>query len=466
LKGEADPARALAWHIANAPEAALTGVTIRATCRDILDTSACMLGGSSAPGIDILRGLAARWGGREEATVLLAGLRVPAHQAALVNGAMAHALDFDDTHDRAGMIHPGAPVLASALAAAELAGSTTGMEFVMAVALGLDVACRVALAAPEDRGWHRTAAMGVFGATAAASRLLRLDAARVEHALGIALSQAAGTRQCIDDGALTKRFQAGQAASAGVLSAVLATEGFTGAQGVFTGRYGFLPMYQPGRIDVNAMLSGLGTTWQGDQVSLKPYPCFRPSHPAIDAAIALRGELGIHNDTPIASVTLETDVRCYADQFEGGVHKRRPRHVIEAQFATPFLVAVALLRGQVRVADVAGLGDANILALADRVTGCALPNHERGWARLTVSLHDGRTATSEVSRATGSPDKPIPDDALDEKFRDCAANAAMPVSRAAADAAIAFVRDLPQQPDLRGLFPSVQMPHARGSAIN
>lgn len=455
---QTDPAFSIAQHIACARASMLTDTTIRATCRDILDTLGCMLGGSGEPGIDTIIRLVARWGGAEEATVLLAGQRVPAHHAALVNGAMAHALDFDDTHDGAGMIHPGAPVLAAALAASELSGGVSGEKFMLAVALGLDVACRVALGAPEDRGWHRTAAMGVFGATAAASHLMGLTAPQVVHALGIALSQAAGTRQCIDDGALTKRFQAGQAASAGVLSAVLASEGFTGAREVFAGRYGFLPMYQPDRIDVDAMLSGLGSVWQGDHVSLKPYPCFRPSHPAIDAAIALRTELAIGDSTPITSVMLETDPRCYADQFEGAAHKRRPRHVIEAQFATPFLVATGLLRGQVRIADVAGLGEDDILALAERMTGRSVSDRPRGWARLTVTLTDGRTGTCEVIRASGSPDAPMTDAAVDAKFRDCTANALTPISPGSVDSMIAFVRNLPQQENMQGLLNALHLP--------
>jgi len=444
-----DPAIALAHHVADARAAALPVATQIATCRDILDTLGCMLGGTGAPGIDTLVALARRWGGRGEASVICAGARVPAHHAALANGAMGHALDFDDTHDLAGTIHPGAPVLAAALAATELRGAVAGDEFVLAVALGLDVACRVALGAPEDRGWHRTAAMGVFGAAAAASRLLGLTSEQVVHAFGIALSQAAGTRQCIDDGALTKRFQAGQAASSGVLSAVLACEGFTGAREVFTGRYGFLPMYQPGRFEGAALVAGLGETWEGDRVSLKPWPCFRPAHAAIDAALGLRDELALTSGDPtaIASVTLATDPRCHADQFEAGTHKRRPRHVIEAQFATPFLVATALLRGQVRIANVAQPDDKRVLALAERIEGLRVEDRPRGWARLTVTTTDGRSATREVARAAGSPENPLSDAALDAKFRDCAANAVRPIAAATVDAVIDFVRELPRQQD-------------------
>jgi 2-methylcitrate dehydratase PrpD len=158
---------------------------------------------------------------------------------------MGHALDFDDTLDRAGNIHLGASTLAASMAAAERHGGASGCDFVLAVVLGLDVACRLALAATIDRGWHRTAIIGIFGATAAAGKLLGLSVEQLVNAFGIAYSQAAGNRQCIVDGALTKRFQAGQAASAAVLSALLAQEGFTGARQVFAGRYGFFPMYQP-----------------------------------------------------------------------------------------------------------------------------------------------------------------------------------------------------------------------------
>lgn len=218
-------------------------------------------------------------------------------------------------------------------------------------------------------------------------------------------SQAAGTRQCIDDGALTKRFQAG-------------------------------------RIDIDALTSKLGEVWEGDAVSLKPYPCFRPSHPAIDAAIAIHHELRITSATSIANITLETDARCYQDQFEGGAHKRRPRHVIEAQFATPFLTATALLRGHVRINDVAGLGDTSIFALAERIEGKAVAGRIRGWARLTVTLNDGRVVTREVTNAGGSPESPMTNDALDAKFRDCAMNAVAPITPAAMDKTIAFVRNL------------------------
>jgi 2-methylcitrate dehydratase PrpD len=118
-------------------------------------------------------------------------------------------------------------------------GGVSGQRLLLAITLGLDVSCRVALASTVDRGCSRTAAMDVFGAAVAAGKLLGLNVEQMVNALGIAFSQSAGNRQCIVDDALTKRLQAGQAASSGVLAAILANEGFTGAHDVFLGRFGF-----------------------------------------------------------------------------------------------------------------------------------------------------------------------------------------------------------------------------------
>ena len=172
----------------------------------------------------------------------------------------------------------------------------------LAIALGLDVSCRVALASTLDRGWHRTAAMGVFGAAAAAGKLLGLNVEQMVNALGIAFSQAAGNRQCIVDGALTKRLQAGQAASSGVLAALLAREGFTGAHNIFLGRFGFFELYQPNGHDPAKLPEDLGGEFRGDQLSFKPYACGRPQHAMLDAAIAARNQLGSGTTVDLAEI--------------------------------------------------------------------------------------------------------------------------------------------------------------------
>ncbi len=365
---------------------------------------------------------------------------------------MGHALDFDDTLDTGGSIHPGVSVLAAALAIADSQGGISGRDLLLAVALGLDISCRIAFASILDRGWHRTAAIGVFGATAAAGKLIGLSAEQMLNAFGIAYSHAAGNRQCILDGALTKRLQAGQAASAGVFAAVLAQTGFTGAHNIFNGRFGFFELYQPNGHDAALLLRDLGRVFGGEALSYKPYPCGRPLHAAIDAALAARASLGIVAPDDIAVVTIEADPAGHADQFGGAAAKRRPTQVVEAQFAQPFLVATALVHGKVGIADVDGLGDTAVLALSDRIVGMARQDRPKRSLSITVRRTDGHSVTVEATDPIGSPHKPLSDVQFEEKFRDCAGNAVRPLSEASVDQTLTMISRLESLADARQLL--------------
>ncbi|MGE0416011.1 MAG: MmgE/PrpD family protein [Acetobacteraceae bacterium] len=446
-----DPAFALADHVAGTRFEDLPISAVEATKRDILDTYGCILGGSGAPGIADIFAMLDEWGGKPEARVLLHGRALPAPAAAMMNASAGHALDFDDTHDTAGSIHPGISVLAASLAMADRLGGVSGRDFVLAATLGLDVSCRIALASTLDRGWHRTAAIGIFGAMAAAGKLMGLTAAQLRHGLGIAYSHAAGNRQCILDGALTKRLQAGQAASGGVFSALLAARDFTGAHNIFTGRFGFLELYQPNGADAALLTQDLGRAFRGEGLSFKPYPCGRPLHPAIDAALAARQALGITGAADIAAVTIAASPDNHADHFQSGPFKRRPTQVVEAQFAQPFLVATALVLGRVGIGDVAGLGKPEVLALSDRIEGVAAPDRPKGWLCITVRHRNGREACIEATDPIGSPEKPLSTEQCSAKFRDNAANAVRPLAEDAVSQALERLATLETLPDVRTL---------------
>jgi 2-methylcitrate dehydratase PrpD len=348
--------------------------------------------------------------------------------------------------------NPGVSVLGAVLALCDSLGGVTGKELLLAVALGLDVSCRVALASTVDRGWHRTAAMGVFGAAAAAGKLLRLTPEQMLAALGIAYSHAAGNRQCILDGALTKRMQAGQAASAGVFAAVLAQTGFTGARNIFDGRFGFFELYQPNGYDAAALLRDLGAAFRGEALSYKPYPCGRPLHAAIDAALSARAQLQIENAGDIAAVTIEADPAGHSDQFERGPAKRRPTQVVEAQFAQPFLMATAMVHGKVGIVEVDGLGDPAVLDLSDRIAGAAREGRKKGSLSITVMRGDGRSITVEATDPIGSPKRPLTDAQFEAKFRDCARNAVQPLSGPSVDAVLSAIGRLETLADARELM--------------
>lgn len=209
--GVADPAFAFARFIARTPYEVLPRDAVEAAKKDLLDTLGAAIAGSSAAGGREVAELAAEWGGAAQSTVWVYGQRVPAHHAALANGDMAHALDFDDTHDRA-ILHAGVTTIPALLAAAEHASAlgrpVSGKTALAALVTSIDLKARMGLAirrGPGDTGWIYTPLLGFFAAAAAAARAYGLDEERTLHALGIAYAQASGNNQCVPDAALTKR---------------------------------------------------------------------------------------------------------------------------------------------------------------------------------------------------------------------------------------------------------------------
>lgn len=265
--------------------------------------------------------------------------------AALLNGAFAHSLDFDDTH-AAGTLHPGAPVIPAALAAAELTGAS-GKDVIAAIVAGYEVTNRLAVALPGgdhyDRGYHPTATCGVFGGASAAARVMGLSAAQTEDAFGIALSQSAGSLQFLKNGAWTKRFQVGWAAMAGLSAALLAREGFRGAAEALEGKAGFLRAYAPNPKPERAVRN-LGTEFELMETAVKPYPSCRYGHANVDAALALRAEHGIRAEE-IESVTMGLPNKGMLLVGAPLEYKQHPQNVVDGQFSGPFVVACALAHG-------------------------------------------------------------------------------------------------------------------------
>jgi 2-methylcitrate dehydratase PrpD len=271
--------------------------------------------------------------------------RYTAAGAALLNGALGHSLDCDDTH-AAGSLHPGAPVIPAALAAGEMVGAT-GATVLAAIVAGYDVTCRVALALPAgahyDRGFHPSATCGAFGAAAAAARVFGLDEAGVASALGIALSQTAGSLQFLANGAWTKRFQVGWAAMAGLVAATLAREGFKGASEALEGKAGFLRAYAPDPAPERAV-QDLGTVFELMNTAVKPYPSCRYGHAGIDAMLALRAEHGLRPEE-VESATYGTS---HAGMLLIGApadKRANPQNVVDGQFSGPYVLSCALATG-------------------------------------------------------------------------------------------------------------------------
>ncbi|WP_165322344.1 MmgE/PrpD family protein [Rhizorhabdus phycosphaerae] len=287
--------------------------------------------------------------------------------AALLNGAFGHSLDFDDTHADSSL-HPSAPVVPAALAAAQMTGAT-GAELLTAIVIGYEVCCRLGNAldptAHYARGFHPTATAGVFGACAAAGRLLKLDDQAMVSAFGIAASQASGSLQFLANGAWNKRYQVGEAAMKGIIAATLASEGFVGADDGIDGKHGFLSGYSDAS-DPELAVAGLGHVWETTRIGVKPYPACRYTHAAVDGLLNL---MRTEHISPAAVKSVTVGLHSNGITLVGApmAKKRRPRNIVQGQFSMPFAAAVTLLRGRFGWDDYELLGRPEVDAICDRI---------------------------------------------------------------------------------------------------
>jgi len=288
--------------------------------------------------------------------------------AAMLNGTLAHSLDFDDTH-ASGSLHASAPIVPAVFAAAEMAGAD-GKATIAAIVAGYEVQIRLSLAldpaAHYDRGFHPTATCGAFGAAAAAGRLLQLDPEGYANAFGIVLSMSAGSMQFLVNGAWTKRSHVGHAAMCGLIAATLAREGYKGASEAIEGKWGFLHAYAPAA-DAGRAVNGLGRRWETLKIAVKPYPSCRYSHAPIDGILALAREHAIKAEE-VEEIMVGIPEPGWKIIGDPEPAKQSPKSVVDGQFSMAFCAAVALKSGGLVWDDYARhLGDPATLALCKRV---------------------------------------------------------------------------------------------------
>lgn len=450
MSKQQDAAFAVADTVVNTGFDALPAKAVEMAKNDILDTlGTCIAGSTSAASSEVVE-LARDWGGKPESTIVAFGDRVPAPTAAFINATMGHALDYDDTHDKA-VLHVGPAVVSSALSLAERTGDVDGKALITAVALGGDLVCRLGLATTRtlhESGFMFSPLYGYFGAAVAAAKVLRLDKSEVLNALGITYAQASGNVQVnIDDEhALTKRLQIGFAAKGGVMAGLLSQKGLTGAQNSLEGRFGLFNLYQRGEYNRDALLVGLGQEFEIANLSFKPYSCCRQIHAHVDAALQLKRDFNLEPaDIEKVSIFVNADPHPLCDPLD---LRRRPQEEVHAQFSIPYSVAVALTYGKVLIKDYTrpALKDEAVLAVADKVSPVydpSLPTRIVPPARMEIVTTDGRILRSEnVVDAKGHPNNPMSFDELADKFRDCVTHAVYPLPEANVERAIELCANL------------------------
>ena len=406
-----DVTRTLARFIVEHRYAGIPQSVRHEAARSFLNWVGCAVGGSRHETVERALAALTPFSGPAQATVLGRGDRLDVMQAALMNGVTSHTFDFDDTHLKT-VIHPSGPVASAILALAEHR-PVKGEDFLHAFILGVEAECRIGNAvypAHYDVGWHITGTAGVFGAAAAAGRLLGLSEQQMTWALGIAATQSCGLREMF--GTMCKPFHPGNAAKNGLLAALLAQQDFTSSNQAIEAKRGFANVlstaFRPEEIT-----GRLGESWEIALNTYKPFACGIVIHPAIDGCIQLRNAHGLKADD-IESIALKTHPLVL--ELTG---KKTPQAGLEGKFSVYHSAAVAIIHGAAGEAQYsdACVRDPKVIALRDRVSASADPKVHEDQVRIAIKLKDGRTLEKFVEHAIGSLDRPMSDADLEAKFR-------------------------------------------------
>jgi 2-methylcitrate dehydratase PrpD len=406
----AHPTAALARFVADSQVVDIPHNVVHEAKRALLNWTGCAIGASQHETIE--RALAALlpFFGPAQASILGRRERADILHAALMNGMSSHTFDFDDTHLRT-VIHPTGPVASALLAIAEYQG-VSGVAFLHAFALGVEVECRIGNAvypSHYDVGWHITGTAGVFGAAAAAGKLFNLSEQQLVWALGIAATQAAGLREMF--GSMCKPLHPGMAARNGLGAALLARQNFTSAEAGIEGKRGFANVLATAR-DYRQITEHLGESWELLQNTYKPFACGIVVHPVIDGCIQLRNQ---HQLSAAQIEAVRLRVHALVLELTG---KTAPRVGLEGKFSVFHSAAVALIdgaAGEEQYSD-ARVRDAGVVALRERVSATVDAAMREDAAHVEIVLRDGTVLQKSIEHAVGSLSRPMSDADLEQKF--------------------------------------------------
>lgn len=446
-----DATRRIAQYVATIDTRTLPERAIHAFRRALLDYLTCAVAGSRMESTRIVLDYLQSWDLAKEACVVGTPLRLAAQNAAFVNGAATHGLDFDDGMTR-GSVHPAGSIFPALLAMAEKLGSSAE-DLIAAGVAAYDVTLRIASTVhphSSRRGFHNTPTAGVFGATAGVARLLKLDAKTTLDALGVAGSFSGGLRAYLQDGAEIKRIHPGKAARDGIVCAELAKRGLTGPAQVIEGRYGYVQAIAGGNADWERLAGALGERYEICDVYFKPYPACRHFHAALDAVRT------IGRRTPFSlDDVAKVDIGMY-EAGAAGHDQKTADNLLDAQMSAPVTTALAMAFGNVTVPsfDRANLDRPDIRRLievtdvyVDEECERIYPGRRSGVAR--VQLKDGRVLEERVLDPKGEGENPMTDEDLATKF---SANCAPVLGEARSREMLALVMGLKPGSALDGLY--------------
>lgn len=401
----------LAQQIINTNSNSLPDWMYHESMRTLVNMLAISISASGAPPVLALTDWAREEGATARATVIGSGLRTSPTIAALLNGYMAHLQDYDDTHFPT-VLHPTAPVWPAVLALAEDIGAS-GRDALSAFAIGAEVACRISMSVHPwhyDAGWHITGTAGVFGAVAGAGWLLGLTQDQMSNALAAGGTQASGVREVF--GSDTKALHPAKAASNGLQAVLLAKGGFTGPDDIIGGRRGFWEVLSASGHSEEELNGGWGERWAFANNGLKPYANGVVSHPIQDAVIKLRNDYNLKPDSVAA---IKAHVHPLVLEL---MNRAAPRRALEGKFSFQHCAAAALVDGAGHDAQFtdAKVLDPVIAAVRAKVSAEIDASMKEESARVVITLIDGTLIEAITEHATGSPQNPMSDEALENKY--------------------------------------------------
>jgi len=409
-----DVTRRLARYVVSAQPADVPQAVRTEARRTLLNWVGCAVGGSRHETVDIAIAALAPFAGPGQASILGRKERLDVLSAALMNGISSHIFDYDDTHLKT-IIHPAGPVASAILALSEHQ-PVSGLEFLNALVLGVEVECRIGNAvypAHYDVGWHITGTAGVFGAAAASGKLLGLTEQQMTWALGLAATQPVGLREMF--GTMTKSFHPGRAAHNGLTAALLASRNFTSSDHGIEAKRGWANVLSTSR-NYGAITAKLGETYEISLNTYKPFACGIVIHPTIDGCIQLRNE---HNLTADQIDRIELRVHPLVLELTG---KKAPQTGLDSKVSVYYAAAVAIVQGAAGERQFSDglVRDPVIVALRDRVVTVVDPAIHEDQVRIRITLKDGRRLEKFIEHAIGSVEQPMSDAALEAKFTDLA----------------------------------------------
>ncbi|MBI4189921.1 MAG: MmgE/PrpD family protein [Betaproteobacteria bacterium] len=444
----------LADYIVDTKYRAIPRAALDAAKLFMLDTLAVAWAGSDAPGCREAHALLADEGGRSDSTAWAYGGRLPATSAAFLNGMSSAALDYDSL-GRDAPVHVNVVVLPAALAVAERQRAS-GADFLAALVVGSDILCRMGAACKHPhRGFSYTSTFGVFGAAAAAARLLGLDAAATRHALGIAFIQAAGTQQANIEPSLTKRTLSAFAARAGVYAALLAQRGITAPSETFEGPFGLYRLYQDG--DAGRLVDALGSRFDNVNLSIKKYPSCGCNHTAIEATLKL---IRRYDLKPEDVQAVEVTVGPYIDRIVGGTYDPSGDAQVAAQFSIRYSIACALVRRRLGLAEIQeqAARDPAIGAQIGKVSVRVEPAYSGDRGPVVVRMQTMRHGeiSCQVDHVPGSLESPLGEAEINEKFGECFRLGVRPLAGDRIARLSARVQGLDQSGDMATFFDCIR----------